>query len=467
MATNKAYHWTLGIYIFLSCSVTSANKLPNFTQLVDAHGATVVNITGQRSSNNAPGGVPEDDPFYEWFKRFGPPQEPRSQQAMSRGSGFILTSDGYILTNAHVVVNSSEISVKLTDKREFTAEVIGFDKRTDVAVIKIDAVDLPKVKIGDPENLKVGEWVLAIGAPFGFENSVTAGIVSAKGRSLPQENYVPFIQTDVAINPGNSGGPLFNLAGEVVGINSQIYSRTGGFMGLSFAIPIDVAVDVADQLRSKGKVSRGRIGVVIQQVTKDLADSFGLETPAGALVNSVEKGGPADKAGIETSDVIVMFDGKPVESVGDLPRIVAQSKPGSVVEVQVWRKGQFKVLNLTVGEIQGDMAAYRGSSDGKGQTEENTNSAKMPRLGLELAPLTQAQMKEFGVEGGLLVLSAGGASANAGIREGDIILALNNHDILSMEQLKDLMATYKSSRSVALLVRRGQGSIYVPIRLPR
>ena len=454
-------------FVFLVWLVPARGvELPDFTSLVEEYGATVVNITGQRSSGN-PGAspVPENDPFYEWYRRFGPQEDPRGQQqSVSRGSGFILGEDGLILTNAHVVENTSEITVKLTDKREFSAKVIGFDKRTDIAVIKIEASDLPKVKIGHPDKLKVGEWVLAIGAPFGFENSVTAGIVSAKGRSLPQENYVPFIQTDVAINPGNSGGPLFNLAGEVVGINSQIYSRTGGFMGLSFAIPIDVAVDVAEQLRTTGRVSRGRIGVVIQQVTKDLAESFGLEKAEGALVNSVQSGGPAARAGIETSDVILKFNGKNVESVGDLPRIVAQTKPGSTVTVEVWRKGKMQSIQLVVGEIPDDSIAGNKNSNSPPSTSNNDT---VDRLGLRLAPLSSEQKQELSLSGGLLVIGVRGPAANSGIREGDVVIAINNNDVTTIDQLKKLMTKYDKSRSVALLVKRGEGSIYVPIRLPK
>ena len=316
--------------------VAQVQGLPDFTELVEKQGPAVVNVSTTSAARSGPQSpVPEDDPFYDFFRRFGPPQ-PRDYEARSLGSGFIISADGYILTNAHVVEAAEDITVKLNDKREFKAKVIGSDRRTDVAVIKIEASGLPAVKIGDPERLKVGEWVLAIGSPFGFESTVTAGIVSAKGRSLPQENYVPFIQTDVAINPGNSGGPLFNLKGEVVGMNSQIYSRTGGFMGLSFAIPIDVAMDITNQLRTVGRISRGRIGVVIQEVTKELAESFGLPKAAGALVNSVEKGGPADKAGLEPSDVILKFEGKAVNSSSDLPRIVAQTRPGAKATVQIW-----------------------------------------------------------------------------------------------------------------------------------
>ena len=308
------------------------------------------------------------------------------------------SADGFILTNSHVVAAADDITVKLSDKREFKAKVVGFDKRTDVAVIKIEASDLPHVTIGNPDKLRVGEWVLAIGSPFGFENTVTAGIVSAKGRSLPQENYVPFIQTDVAINPGNSGGPLFNMNGEVVGINSQIYSRTGGFMGLSFAIPIDVAMDIADQLRTSGRVQRGRIGVVIQEVTKELAESFGLTRPQGALVNSVEKGGPADRAGIEASDVILKFDGIEVESSGDLPRIVGQTKPGSKVTVKVWRKGKEKDLAITVGEISEDQTSSRSQP-----TPSDKGGNVIAKLGLTVSNLSSGERGQLGIDNGVKV----------------------------------------------------------------
>ena len=320
----------------------------------------------------------------EFFRRFIPrsPGVPRESQSL--GSGFVISGDGYILTNAHVVEGADEINVRLTDKREYKAKVIGADKRTDVALIKIEANDLPTVRFGDPAMLRVGEWVVAIGSPFGFDNTVTAGIVSAKGRSLPQENFVPFIQTDVAINPGNSGGPLFNLQGEVVGINSQIYSRTGGFMGLSFAIPIDVALDVQRQLREKGHVSRGRIGVLIQEVTRDLATSFGLDRPRGALVNSVEKGSPADKAGIQATDIITRFGGKTVESSSDLPRIVGGTAPGSRVDVEVWRKGEARMLDITVGELKEDRIAARDTSREGRQAPPAAN-----RLGIVVAELTE------------------------------------------------------------------------------
>ena len=434
--------------------------LPDFTELVEKQGPAVVNVstTSTAHGGGAQSPVPEDDPFYDFFRRFGPPQ-PRDYETRSLGSGFIVSADGYILTNAHVVDMADDVTVKLNDKREFKAKVIGADKRTDVAVIKIEANGLPAVKIGDPEKLRVGEWVLAIGSPFGFESTVTAGIVSAKGRSLPQENYVPFIQTDVAINPGNSGGPLFNLKGEVVGINSQIYSRTGGFMGLSFAIPIDVAMNISNQLRTTGRVSRGRIGVVIQEVTKELAESFGLSKASGALVNSVEKGGPADKAGIEASDVILKFDGKEVSSSSDLPRIVAQSRPGSKATAQVWRKGTARDVSVTVGEMPDEKTAQR---PGRKDTKPGNVVA---RLGLTLSELNSEQRKELGLSGGLLVEDAQGAAAKAGIRRGDVLLAINNQDVKSVDQLNQLIGQFEKARSVALLIRRGDSALYVPLRL--
>ncbi len=434
--------------------------LPDFTELVEKQGPAVVNVstTSTAHGGSAQSPVPEDDPFYDFFRRFGPPQQ-RDYETRSLGSGFIVSADGYILTNAHVVDMADDVTVKLNDKREFKAKVIGADKRTDVAVIKIEASGLPAVKIGDPEKLRVGEWVLAIGSPFGFESTVTAGIVSAKGRSLPQENYVPFIQTDVAINPGNSGGPLFNLKGEVVGINSQIYSRTGGFMGLSFAIPIDVAMNISNQLRTTGRVSRGRIGVVIQEVTKELAESFGLPKASGALVNSVEKGGPADKAGIEASDVILKFDGKEVSSSSDLPRIVAQSRPGSKATAQVWRKGTARDVSVTVGEMPEEKTAQR---PGRKDTKPGNVVA---RLGLTLSELNSEQRKELALSGGLLVEDAQGAAAKAGIRRGDVLLAINNQDVKSVDQLNQLLGQFEKARSVALLIRRGDGALYVPLRL--
>src|SRR5689334_6290476 len=352
-------------------SLAAQAQLPDFTRLVEEQGNAVVNISTTQAVRR-PTSLPqvpgiEDEEVLEFFRRFIPRQPgpgqpapgpgPRSE-SRSLGSGFVISQDGYVLTNAHVVEGADEITVKFTDKRELKAKLIGADKRTDIALLKIDATSpLPAVRFGDPSKLKVGEWVVAIGSPFGFENTVTAGIVSAKGRSLPQENFVPFIQTDVAINPGNSGGPLFNMRGEVIGINSQIYSRTGGFMGLSFAIPADVALDVQKQLKEKGRVARGKIGVVIGEVTRDLATSFGLDRARGAIVSAVEKDSPAQKAGIEPSDIIVGFDGKPVESQSDLPRLVGGTRPGATVPVEVLRKGAPRKLTIAVGELVEDRVA--------------------------------------------------------------------------------------------------------------
>jgi serine protease Do len=442
-----------------------AKDLPDFTELVEKQGAAVVNvsttqiISAPQMYRGMPN-LPENDPFYEFFRRFAP-QMPREQESQSLGSGFIISADGYILTNAHVVDRADKITVRLTDKREFKAKVIGTDKRTDVALLKIEASGLPKVTLGNPELLKVGEWVLAIGSPFGFDSSVTAGIVSAKGRSLPQENFVPFIQTDVAINPGNSGGPLFNMNGEVVGINSQIYSRSGGYMGLSFSIPIDVAMDVVNQLRSSGKVTRGRIGVTIQEVTRELADSFGLVKAAGALISGVEKAGPADKAGILASDVILKFNGKAIGSSADLPRIVAVTKPGEKVVVQLWRKGSTLDVSLVVGEIQ-DAAEKQLAQSNKAV---DASSQSVSRLGLTVRVLNEEQKAELEVEGGLLVEEVKGAAARSELQRGDVILAIGNIVIRSVEQFNEVLKKVPQGRNIALLVRRNDGTVYVPIRL--
>src|SRR5437868_5410069 len=380
--------------------------LPDFTRVVEEQGNAVVNISTTQAVRRSAAlpqmpGI-EDEEVLEFFRRFIPRQPGPGQPApgnpaprpesRSLGSGFVISQDGYVLTNAHVVEGADEITVKFTDKREFKAKVIGADKRTDIALIKIDATGLPAVRFGDPQKLKVGEWVVAIGSPFGFDNTVTAGIVSAKGRSLPQDTFVPFIQTDVAINPGNSGGPLFNMRGEVIGINSQIYSRSGGFMGISFAIPADVALDVQKQLKDKGRVARGRIGVVIQEVTRDLATSFGLDRPRGALVNSVEKGSPADRAGVEATDIILSFDGKAVESSSDLPRIVGGTRPGTQSALEVWRKGKSRSLTLSVGELQEDRVASAEKPRGEKPAATPAN-----RIGIVVAELSAEQKKELRV----------------------------------------------------------------------
>lgn len=450
------------VLLVLFAQPLAAKDLPDFTALVEKQGAAVVNVSTSQTVQNSQGvppipGLPEGDPLAELFRRFGSPM-PREQETHSLGSGFLISADGYILTNAHVVDAADKITVRLTDQREFKAKVIGADRRTDVALIKIEASGLPKVTQGDPATLRVGEWVLAIGSPFGFDSSVTAGIVSGKGRSLQQENFVPFIQTDVAINPGNSGGPLFNMKGEVVGINSQIYSRSGGYMGLSFAIPIDVAMEVANQLRASGKVTRGRIGVVIQEVTRELADSFGLHKAAGALISAVEKGGPADKAGIQASDVILKFDGKAVGMSKDLPRIVAGTQPGSKVAVQLWRKGATKEVSLTVAEMPGDGRAVRISKN-------DAASEQIARLGISVAELTEEQKKQLEIEGGLMIDEVRGAGARAELHRGDIILDLGNTPIVSVEQLNSVLKAIPKGRTVALRVRRGETISYIPIKL--
>ena len=451
----------------LFAHTVAAKELPDFTDLVEKQGAAVVNVSTMqivRAPQMYQGGpnLPENDPFYEYFHRFAP-QTPRDQESQSLGSGFIISADGYILTNAHVVDRADKITVRLTDKREFKAKVIGADKRTDVALLKIEATGLPKVALGNPDQIKVGEWVLAIGSPFGFDSSVTAGIVSAKGRSLPQENYVPFIQTDVAINPGNSGGPLFNMKGEVIGINSQIYSRSGGYMGLSFSIPIDVAMDVVNQLRSTGKVTRGRIGVSIQEVTRELADSFGLQKIGGALISSVDKGGPAEKAGVQPSDVILKFDGKVVNSSADLPRIVAVTRPGTKVSVQLWRKGAAIDVSLVVGEIQDDgVVAQRG---GRGGGSSAGTSESEVRLGLVVSELNEQQKAELQVEGGLIVEDMKGAAARSQLQRGDVILAVGNTEVRTFAQFNEVLKKVPRGRNIALLVRRSEGTVYVPIKM--
>jgi serine protease Do len=454
------------VFIMLSTSL-QAKDLPDFTGLVEKHGQAVVNISTVQTQQIGASqffpeipNLPEDSPFYEFFRRYMQPfSGPRKYESRSLGSGFIISKDGYILTNAHVVESANEITVKLTDKREFSAEVIGADRKTDVALIKIEADDLPVVTQGNPDRLKVGEWVIAIGSPFGFESTVTAGIVSAKGRSLAQESYVPFIQTDVAINPGNSGGPLFNMQGEVVGINSQIYSRTGGFMGLSFAIPIDVAAEIANQLKAHGKISRGKIGVMIQEMTDELAESFNLEKSRGALVVSVEKDGPADKAGIKIRDVILKFDGKDIETSSDLPRIVGNTKPGSRVAVEVWRNGSIKKLTTTVGEMPTD-------DDDTFQQKQSKSGDTTSLLGLALRELSENQKRQLGVENGLLVEEVyDGIAGRAGIRRGDIILGFNNQDIKSIKQFNKLLDDTKKGRNIALLIRRGDMTTFITLKI--
>src|SRR5713101_1818576 len=457
----------LWLAAFCAAAFAQARELPDFTRLVEEQGGAVVNIsTTQAVRRSALPQVPgiEDEEVLEFFRRFVPRQQPGPAprpESRSLGSGFIISADGYILTNAHVVEGADEISVRFTDKRELKAKVIGADRRSDIAVIKVDAGGLPAVRFGDPAKLKVGEWVLAIGSPFGFENTVTAGIVSAKGRSLPQENFVPFIQTDVAINPGNSGGPLFNMRGEVVGINSQIYSRTGGFMGLSFAIPIDVALEVQNQLRQFGRVSRGRIGVVIQEVSKELAESFGLSRPAGALVNAVEKGGPAEKAGVETGDIILKFDGKSVSNSSELPRIVGNTKPGIKASIELWRKGVTREITVTVGELPEDRVASRSERRGK-QPEQAAN-----RLGFAVVDLTTEQKRDLKLKGGVIVEEVRN-NRRADVRAGDVITAVTSKgqttEVRSTEQFNKLLGQLERNTVLTLHVRRGESNLFVTVK---
>jgi serine protease Do len=415
----------------------------------------------EATPRGVPPGMSPNDPFYEFFRRFGPPgmavPNPRAQQQPMRGqgSGFIVSADGVILTNAHVVHGAKEVTVKLTDRREFQAKVLGEDPKTDVAVIKIDAKNLPTVPLGSTRDLRPGEWVAAIGSPFGFENSVTVGVVSAKGRSLPDDGYVPFIQTDVAVNPGNSGGPLFNARGEVVGINSQIYSRSGGYMGLSFAIPIELATKVKDQIVATGKASHARLGVAIQEVNQTLADSFKLDKPEGALVASVDAGGPADKAGLQVGDVIRKVNGQPIVSSGDLPALIGQSSPGEQVALEVWRHGKREELTAKLGDATDKAAKVAQADEGA--------AGKQAKLGLALRPLQPQERRGAGVDNGLVVENASGPSARAGVQPGDVLVAINGTPVKSIEQVREVVS--KSDKSVALLIQRGDSRIFVPVRI--
>lgn len=451
--------------------------LPDFSPLVDAVGPSVVNIrTMEKVTRQGVEfqGFPGMDPdMLEFFRRFGlpvpsmpPQQRPGPQgneggddgesQPSGVGSGFILSSDGYIMTNAHVVEGASEVMVTLADKREFKAKIVGADKRTDVAVVKIDAKGLPAVKIGDVNRLKVGEWVMAIGSPFGLENTVTAGIVSAKQRDTG--DYLPFIQTDVAINPGNSGGPLINMRGEVVGINSQIYSRSGGFMGISFAIPMDEAIRVSDQLRATGKVSRGRIGVQIGPVDKEVAESIGLGSATGVLVSAVEPDSPAAKAGLQAGDVIVQFNGTKIDKVSDLPRLVGNTKPGSKVSLTIFRRGKQQQLAITVADVPADESQIAQAPEASGAT------ANAKTLGLRVTDLTAAQKKALGVRGGVQVAEASGPAARAGMRPGDVVLAIANTEVASVKDFEAALAKADQSKPVNVLVRRDEWAQYLLIR---
>jgi len=459
---------------------TQARVLPDFTDLVDQVGPSVVNIRTVEKVADRGGSGEMDEEMQEFFRRFfgqpmpniprqGPrPNRPQTPQEEARprgvGSGFILTSDGFVMTNAHVVDGASEVLVTLVDKREFKAKIIGADKRTDVAVVKIDATGLPAVKVGDISKLRVGEWVMAIGSPFGLENTVTAGIVSAKQRDTGE--YLPFIQTDVAINPGNSGGPLINMRGEVVGINSQIYSRSGGFMGISFSIPIDEAIRVSDQLRAQGRVSRGRIGVQIDQVTKDVAESIGLGKAQGALVRGVESGSPGEKAGIEPGDIITRFDGKSIEKPSDLPRLVGNTKPGTKSTVTVFRRGNSRDLSVTIAEIEPDKPA-RSSEREEQQPSKPSASAAAKSLGLAVSDLTEAQKKELKLKGGVKIDSATDAATRAGLREGDIVLAVNNTEVANAKEFESALVKADKSKPVSVLFRRGDWAQYALIRPSR
>jgi serine protease Do len=447
-------------------TASPAAQLPDFSAMVQHYGPAVVNIAVTSKATPAMNQGDEDDndendngnaspfgpnsPFAPFFRGQPFPGRPPGP-VHGEGSGFIIRSDGVIMTNAHVVNGASEVTVRMTDRREYTAKVIGVDAKSDIAVIKINAKDLPVVKTGDSRNLKVGEWVLAIGAPFGFENSATAGIVSAKGRTL-DSGYVPFIQTDVPINPGNSGGPLFNMKGEVVGINSQIYSRSGGYQGVSFSIPIDVALQVSNQLQTTGHVTRGKIGVVIQPVTQGLADSFGLPQPEGALVSSVEKGGPAEKAGIEPGDVILKLNGQPLMDSNELPALVAGIAPGTSVNLEIWRNHASKEMSVTLGALEDKRTAANTAPHAQGG-----------KLGLAVRPLSPEERRQGNIQGGLVVERASGPAAEAGIQPGDVVLAANGAPVTSADELKS--AVDKSKGHIALLIQRGEARIFVPVRV--
>jgi serine protease Do len=435
-----------------------AVALPDFSSIVEQNGPAVVNISvtqkAEKTALNVQGmpGLDPNDPFSQFFRQFKMPRPQNSLPMHGQGSGFIISPDGIVLTNAHVVDGASEVVVKLTDQREFTAKVLGVDKPSDIAVLKIAARDLPTVRLAPTDEVKVGEWVLAIGSPFGFENSATSGIVSAKSRSLPDESYIPFIQTDVAVNPGNSGGPLFNMKGEVIGINSQIYSRSGGYQGLSFAIPTSVVLSVKDQLLQHGSVSRGRLGVTVQTVNQALADSFGLKKSGGALVSSVEADGPAAKAGIKPGDVILKYNGKDVANSAELPVLVSTTRPNSVARLEIVRNGSTKSIEVTVAELKNDKLAANDETAGE-----------HGRLGVAVRKLNPQEQKQAGVEGGVLVEDASGAAASAGIQPGDVILSLNGMPVNSGEQLKSLLA--KAGKHVALLVLREDQKMFVPVEL--
>jgi serine protease Do len=454
-------------------ALTQGQIFPDFTQLVEQNSAAVVNISTKqkikRTMPALPPGMevpdfPEDSPLNDLFKHFfgedgeGGPQE---FDAQSLGSGFIISAEGYVLTNNHVVANADEIIVRLNDRRELLAEVVGKDPRSDLALLKIKADNLPVVKLGSSSNLKVGEWVFAIGSPFGFDHSATAGIISAVGRSLPSESYVPFIQTDVAINPGNSGGPLFNLNGEVIGINSQIFSRTGGFMGLSFAIPVDVAMEVTEQLKSKGHVTRGWLGIVIQDVTRDLAESFGMSNPGGALVARVLPGSPAEKAGVQAGDVVMQFDGKVINESSDLPKLVGRSKIGTDIPVNLLRKGQARIVNVKIAELPKEEEIKLAGNSPKPAAADN-------RLAITVADLTAEQRKQLDVTQGVVVQRVNnGAAMRAGVQRGDIILSINNVEIDSSATFDKTVKQLPEDKPVPVLIQRGEGALFLALKIDK
>ena len=463
-------------FLFLSllfaANTAQARSLPDFTDLVKNNAEAVVNIstTLEQSDSRLPPGlnvpqIPEDSPFYDFFRKFFEDNPNLEQQpyedSSSLGSGFIISSDGYVITNNHVIKDAKEIVVRLVDRREYVAEVVGTDARSDLAVLKIDGKNLPTVRLGESSELEVGEWVLAIGSPFGFDHSVTAGIVSAKGRSLPNENYIPFIQTDVAINPGNSGGPLFNLDGEVVGVNSQIYSRTGGFMGLSFAVPIDVVQSVYKQLREEGRVSRGWLGVLIQDVTRELAESFDMKRPHGALVARVLPDGPAAEAGIKVGDIVVRFDGETIKDSSDLPPMVGNTEVGSTVPVEIIREGNRKTVQVKIDELPEQDKTMAGQQP-SGESDKTAN-----RLEIEVKNLTDAQREKLELsDHGVLVEKVGkGPAAKAGIRRGDILLMLNNTKVKDIEHFEQLVSELPTGKSVPVLVQRRGGPMFLALKI--
>lgn len=472
MYYQKIFKAIVVLTTFVHFAAAQARDLPDFTGLVNKNAAAVVNISTSMKKSEAGGlppgfnmpDIPEDSPFYDFFKKYfdeipkgyGPPSQERS----SLGSGFIISKDGYVITNNHVVSEAEEIVVRLNDRREFVAELIGTDKRSDIAVLKIDATDLPILKLGDSSNLNVGEWVLAIGSPFGFDHSVTAGIISAIGRSLPNENYVPFIQTDVAINPGNSGGPLFNLDGEVIGVNSQIYSRTGGFMGLSFAVPVNVVKNVYQQLRENGHVARGWLGVLIQDVTRELAESFDMDHPHGALIAKVLPDGPAEKSGLEVGDIIVKFNGKKVSFSSDLPPLVGSTPVDSIVPVEIIRRSKYKTIQVKISELPTDDAVVAKNGNDKAEPEANS-------LNVIVKDLSKEQKKELEInDHGILVEEIhAGPAQKAGIRQGDVILLINNIKIKDVSHFNELIKGLPKGRSIPVLIQRQGGPIFLALKI--